>query len=144
MIGWFDGTEYDFLSNFHEHPVVTPFGVFRTGEHYFQWHKAASEKDRQRIAEAPSPGEAKRLGRTIKLRRDWEISKIQFMASVLSAKFSDPEMAALLLSTYPHELVEGNSWHDNIWGNCACRGCANIKGTNHLGKLLMGLRDHML
>lgn len=38
------------------------------------------------------------------------------------------------------EIVEGNYWHDNYWGNCTCDKCKNIEGQNKLGKILMKIR----
>jgi predicted NAD-dependent protein-ADP-ribosyltransferase YbiA (DUF1768 family) len=35
------------------------------------------------------------------------------------------------------ELIEGNWWGDTYWGVC------NGVGENHLGKLLMKIRDYL-
>ena len=35
------------------------------------------------------------------------------------------------------ELIEGNVWNDTFWGVC------NGKGHNHLGKILMKVRDEI-
>jgi predicted NAD-dependent protein-ADP-ribosyltransferase YbiA (DUF1768 family) len=48
-----------------------------------------------------------------------------------------------LLDTGDEELVEGTTWHDNIWGNCSCPKCKNIPGQNRLGKLLMQIREEI-
>ena len=47
------------------------------------------------------------------------------------------ELAGLLLSTGNAELIEGNWWNDTFWG--ICRG----KGENHLGKILMNIRNQL-
>ena len=39
------------------------------------------------------------------------------------------------------ELIEGNTWSDNFWGDCHCPKCRGIKGENNLGKLLMKIRE---
>ena len=46
-----------------------------------------------------------------------------------------------LLFTEGFDLVEGNHWHDNIWGDCSCNKCNGTKGTNYLGKILMTVRE---
>lgn len=69
------------------------------------------------------------------MRPNWDEMKIGFMASILAAKFSDPELRLMLLQTWGCELVEGNTWGDTFWGVC------NGKGKNNLGKILMELRD---
>lgn len=56
----------------------------------------------------------------------------------------DPELLGKLLSTGTRPLVETNHWHDNFWGDCTCTRCANIRGKNMLGKLLMELRGSLL
>lgn len=60
------------------------------------------------------------------------------MWEILRAKFKQhPELAAMLIATGDAELVEGNTWGDTFWG----RDLATGHGENHLGRLLMELRD---
>ena len=40
------------------------------------------------------------------------------------------------------ELIEGNNWHDVFWGKCSCPRC-NGGGQNHLGKILMKVREEL-
>ena len=75
MIDRFDG-EYSFLSNFELSPFTVNGVVFPTMEHYFQAMKATNQEDLLEIAKAPTPGKAKRLGRKVKIRLDWELSLI--------------------------------------------------------------------
>jgi ribA/ribD-fused uncharacterized protein len=145
LINCFDG-EFAFLSNFYELPFEDPeTGItFPTMEHFFQSMKADNMQDRLAIAAAPTPGKAKRLGRQCALRGDWEKVKEQVMEDGLRLKFADPELRKMLISTHPHELVEGTTWHDNEWGNCSCEQCKNIPGKNKLGKILMKLRAEFM
>ncbi len=143
MIDIFEG-KYAFLSNFEKSVIV---GVddkieYPTVEHYFQAHKSLDFKDRITIASAPTPGKAKRLGRSVKLRNDWEEVKDAVMLEALRLKFSDKKLRKKLLETGDDYLIEGNSWHDNYWGMCFCRKCGEgkISGKNHLGQLLMKVR----
>jgi predicted NAD-dependent protein-ADP-ribosyltransferase YbiA (DUF1768 family) len=65
------------------------------------------------------------------------------MGTLLRIKFSDPLMKKLLILTKPHELKEGNHWHDNFWGACACEGCIDKEEQNMLGLLLMEVREEL-
>jgi len=66
------------------------------------------------------------------------------MRSAVKAKFKqNSELLKLLIATKPHDLIEGNYWHDNIWGDCLCSRCKNIKGQNLLGKILMEVREEL-
>lgn len=142
MIDCFDG-KFAFLSNFSKSPISDGNIVFPTVEHYFQAAKTLNMEDYEAIAAADTPGQAKRLGRNVKLREDWEEIKEQVMLDALRKKFSLPAFRAMLLSTGDEELVEGTTWHDNVWGNCTCERCKNIEGQNKLGKLLMQVREEI-
>ena len=81
---------------------------------------------------------AKKLGRTVKLRPDWNEVKLSVMLEVLRHKFNqNPDLADKLLATGDTLLQEGNTWHDYYWGVC------NGKGENNLGKLLMLVRQEL-
>lgn len=138
----FDG-QYAFLSNFYDSVICHEYIFYPTVEHYFQAMKSTDLKIRKWIADSPTPGEAKRRGRTIQLRPDWEEVKEQVMLDGLRLKFKIPAMREALLSTQSAELIEGNYWHDNTWGNCSCDKCKDIEGKNMLGKLLMKVRSEL-
>jgi ribA/ribD-fused uncharacterized protein len=105
--------------------------------------KTLNQKERQAIAKASTPGKAKYMGRRVALRSDWEEVKTKVMELGLQLKFTDTTLAEKLLATNDEELVEGNWWHDNIWGSCMCDKCIHITGQNMLGILLMDLRKKM-
>ena len=140
MINYFDG-EFAFLSNFYPSPISDGNLIFPTVEHMFQAAKTINIKEYEEIAAADTPGRAKRLGKTIALREDWEEVKDDIMYQALWLKFSIPEFREKLLATDDKELIEGNTWHDNTWGDCSCECCKDIKGQNRLGKMLMQIRE---
>ena len=141
-INKFDG-QYAFLSNFYNSMICHEYIFYPTVEHYFQAMKSTDLKIRKWIADAPTPGEAKRRGRAIQLRPDWEEVKEQVMLDGLRLKFKIPALREMLLETRSSELIEGNYWHDNTWGNCSCDKCKDIEGKNMLGKLLMKVRSEL-
>ena len=127
--------EHRFLSNFYPSVVALDGLDFPTVEHAYQAAKTLDGTKRRQIQQAKSAGDAKRLGRHVNLRSDWEDIKIDVMRQLLRQKFSEPMMLNQLLSTGTHELVEGDWWNDKFWGVC------NGVGENHLGKLLMEIRS---
>jgi ribA/ribD-fused uncharacterized protein len=143
MIDFFDG-EYAFLSNFYNASCIFEEKLYPTVEHAFQAAKSLDHAERDWIAAAGSPGLAKRLGRRVNLRPDWEKVKFDVMEECLRSKFADPVLKKKLLATGDEELVEGNYWHDNTWGNCSCEKCKDIFGRNMLGNILMKLRTEFM
>lgn len=129
--------EYRFLSNFYPYPINIGKFEYPTVEHYFQAMKCVRASDREKIRKAASPGEAKKLGRKVELRKDWDDVKIKIMKVALREKFKDPTLARQLLNTGDSILVEGNVWGDVFWGKCKGR------GQNILGKLLMKIRQEL-
>ena len=128
--------EYEFLSNFYPSPIYDDAGKeYPTVEHYFQAMKTFVPQERELIRSAESPGKAKRIGRLVQLREDWEDRKLDIMEKALIQKFQILRLREKLLATGNEKLVEGNFWNDTYWG--ICKG----EGENHLGKLLMNIRE---
>lgn len=153
MIDRFDG-EHAFLSNFWpwdsklkryiaETLSIPMYGeLYPTLEHAFQAAKTlpGEHATRKLIRSAASPGWAKRLGQRVRLRPDWDTFRLVAMEELLRRKFADPALRALLEMTKPHKLVEGNNWDDAFWG-MVHDGDNHWHGENHLGRLLMKIRD---
>jgi ribA/ribD-fused uncharacterized protein len=135
--------KYAFLSNFYPSPFTHDGIEYPTVEHFFQAAKTLDIQERKAIAAAKTPGLAKRMGRSVQLRPDWEKVKAYYMELGLCLKFANKDLAEKLLATGDEELIEGNWWHDNIWGSCMCDKCINIPGRNMLGILLMDLRKKL-
>lgn len=136
--------EYRFLNNFWVLPIPIQYdGVtYLTTEHFFQAMKTVNNDFRMNVAELPTAGAAKKRGRELTLRPDWEQAKVPAMRLGILLKFSaNPELKDKLLATGNETLVEGNVWHDNIWGNCTCPKCFATRGLNYLGQLLMDVRE---
>ena len=135
---------WGFLSNFSPHGFTINGIWFDTNEHWYQANKTCvGDTDSfMEIVRASTPGKAKRLGQKVKLRPDWEHRKVDVMVEGVMKKFQqNPHLITLLKSTGDKILVEGNHWHDNIWGDCSCEKCQKIVGKNLLGNVLMHVRD---
>ena len=141
IIDRFDG-KFAFLSNYYDSPCEFEGIIYPTVEHAFQAAKTLNQLARQRIAAAPTPGQAKRMGRKVQLREDWELVKTDVMRECLKSKFSNPVLKTQLLATKDATLIEGTTWHDRCWGICTCPECKGA-GENRLGKLLMELREEL-
>lgn len=140
--------QYAYLSNFYSSPIVwNDTYVYPTAEHLFQAHKVLAGEpgwieNLRKIRLAPSPMEAKRLGRNVRLRPDWDQRKKRVMFDVVLAKFEQHEhLRRRLVDTDDHELVEGNTWGDLYWGAVWSQDLNLFVGRNHLGKTLMFVRD---
>jgi len=132
--------DFSFLSNFYESPFIHDGIVYATNEHFYQAMKTNSHSERKRIASLKSPGAAKRAGKSLDLRKDWESVKIHVMREGLRLKFAEGSIfAEMLIATEPAILIEGNTWHDQFWGVDNKTG----QGKNWLGILLMERRAEL-
>lgn len=139
-----DGSQlHSFLSNGY----VEPDGSFVERE--YQAAKAARPADAKAIMACEKPfgtGGAKNMGHEVIRRTDWLEVRYQVMTRLVLQKFFDhPSLAHELLATGDKLLIEGNTWHDNIWGDCTCAnphwpGCLQ-QGRNLLGQILMSTRE---
>lgn len=132
--------QYRFLSNFYP-------ALGSTVEHLFQASKALYPNEATWVMEARTPGEAKRRGRKVEKRPDWDVVRISVMRHHLRRKFAEPELRTKLLATGERILIEGNTWGDKFWGAVfeqpPRHPHASIVGENHLGKLLMEIRSEL-
>lgn len=129
--------EYYFLSNYYTAQVVYNGLTYQNNEAAFQSMKCINEEDRIKFTQL-IPSTAKRLGRSVKLRPDWEQIKEQVMEEICYEKFiQNPDICQKLLNTAPATLIEGNTWGDKVWGVC------NGEGENKLGIILMRVRDRI-
>ncbi len=119
--------------------------AYPTVEHAYQAAKTINLYDRKRIQEAGTPGEAKRIGRTVVLRSGWEFMKVWVMYGLVREKFASLQMRKLLEGTGHEALIEGNNWGDAFWGKARVYGTegeAGYRGENYLGRILMDIRQH--
>jgi len=133
--------DHAFLSNFHPADIEFEGAHYPTVEHAFQAAKTTNLEEREKVRLAATPTLAKRLGRKVGMRRDWEAVKVNVMRELLRLKFQHPELRARLLATGDVRLIEGNTWNDRTWG------CVWVKtqwvGRNLLGQLLMQVRAEL-
>jgi ribA/ribD-fused uncharacterized protein len=147
MIDKFEG-RWRFLSNFHPVEIEHQGIKYPSVEHFYVAMKCNNEQMlqgrhytigdfREMIARVPSPGIVKKIGQQMQVRKDWNEKKLEFMNWGVREKFKNEELKELLISTENMTLIEGNVWQDTFWGVC------NGKGLNHLGRILMKVRDEV-
>lgn len=130
--------EYTFLSNFYPCNIRFEGFDYPSVEHAYQASKTLNDKERTYIRNLKFAGQAKKAGKKVCKRPDWESMKLEVMEEFLRQKFSDPVLRDKLLLTGDSTLIEGNEWKDKFWG--VYRG----NGSNYLGKLLMHIRSEII
>ncbi|MEV1003468.1 NADAR domain-containing protein [Nonomuraea sp. NPDC050202] len=145
--------DYEALSNFARIPVSVYSTLeqreitYPTSEHAFQAAKTLDPSERADILAAPGPKEAKALGGQVRRRPGWdEVIRYKAMRAIIAAKFTlDSSAGRVLLDTGNAHLIEGNTWHDQHWGDCRCgRNQCREPGQNHLGRMLMERRTELI
>lgn len=132
----FDG-DFAFLSNFYPATIDMDGMSFQSSEAAYQAQKCLNAMDKFQFCTL-NARDAKKLGRKIRIRPDWEDIKDKVMARILELKFSQhPDLGNLLIATGDTELIEGNHWRDIYWGVC------DGVGKNRLGELLMQVRSEL-
>lgn len=128
--------EYWFLSNMYPCPVPVIINgkerVFPCAETAFQAMKCPDQADRFIGLDGFA---AKRIGRKVPLRSDWNHVRVHIMRTVIRSKFMTNPDLLKKLKMVRDEIVEDNTWNDTFWGRC------NGVGENRLGQILMELRD---
>jgi len=131
---------YGTFSNFSGHAFMLDDVRWTSVEHSYQAQKFEDAEFRKRIRLAPTPRDAKNLGRSqeARLRADWNEVKEDVMRRALRAKFgTHVDARDLLLSTGDEPLLEASP-EDFYWGTGR-----DGTGLNRLGVLLMELRQEL-
>lgn len=130
--------EYAFLSNFYPCKVEFDGLEYKCSEAAYQAQKSSSKLGRIKFT-FTNGAQSKKLGSTILIRNDWDRVKLSIMREVVWKKFTqNPVLGNMLVDTYDDVIIEENHWNDTFWGVC------NGKGENHLGKILMDVRDTLV
>lgn len=137
------GQPYYEFTNFYANQINLDGKTWPTSEHYFQAQKYPTNLALQeRIRKAPTARMAFDITRETGNDRfkdpNWDNTKYQSMLKVVRAKFNQPHLQTLLLDTKNAVLVENAGANDAVWG-----AGADYMGTNHLGRILMHVRDEL-
>jgi len=135
---------YRFLSNFYYSVILYKGKVCKYAENAYQAEKAIDPVHQEIIRLQPTPGKAKRKAREMQdqglthSKEVWNGMRLGIMEEVEEAKYrQNPNLERKLLLTGSKILEEGNTWGDKFWGIC------DDEGENHLGLILMKVRDKL-
>lgn len=138
IIKQFSG-DYRWLSNFWNSEIVHKGIKYPTNEHFYQAMKTKDLDLRIKFSELGSPAEAKKLSHEIKVRDDWDETKLKVMEFGLRQKFNHTHLKKKLIDTGSVDIYEGNTWNDRFWGV----DLGTLEGENNLGKLIMKIRSEL-
>jgi len=120
-----------------EYRLYYTTALFKTVENFYQAMKANSDQEFLKIADMP-PFQAKNYWRSHIPYPLTEEDKLSFMEYGLRQKFAPgTSWFKKLMETGDEEIIEFNNWGDRYWGVDV----RDDKGENHLGKLLMKIRE---
>ena len=143
VIGPFQG-EYSFLSNMYPCKIIYDGKLFRSSEALYQTFKIDPARtdwiEAIRLCERPEKAKRMVKKKDCPLKKytpkEWNFLRLAWMRISIREKFEqNPDLMEKLLDTGDAEIVELNHWNDTFFGRC------DGVGENHLGKILMNLRD---
>ena len=79
--------EFTFLSNFSDSFILYDGILYKNAESMYQAYKCKNKSQRNKLFTGISGAEAKKLGRKIEVRKDWEEIKYSIMLLVVEQKF---------------------------------------------------------
>ena len=109
----------------------------------------AGWKKRLNAIAALDPAAAKKEGRRIQLRPDWEtmrsdglLVKEWVLLTLVRRKYAArADLAKRLLETGDRLILEGNTWGDRTWGVIETPGA--LVGANRMGAIAMAVREEL-
>ena len=127
--------QYRWLSNFAPVVVEMCWVDYPSVEHAYQASKTDNPVLRKKIAMSTA-ADARKLGP--KVDSDWRtLMGMKVMYDLLMQKFSQEPYRSLLLATGDAYIEETNWWKDEFWG------VYNGNGQNHLGLMIMEIREYL-
>lgn len=134
--------EYSFLSNMYPCQIRYGGETFPCVETAFQYMKCCDSNDKKRFRKNGDWVDgftARKLGRQVKLIKDWNSARLVIMYELLEEKFYNNEkLRKALKDTGDLYIEEENNWNDTFWGVC------NGVGQNLLGKMIMEIRQNII
>ena len=113
------GDDYGSLSNSAPYPISLDSKVWYTAEHFFQAQKFHDLQVQKQILLTRSVTDMLWIANNPKLRvrRDWDVLKLDFMRTAVRAKFTQiPSLKKLLLNTADAVLIDHDA-DDTYWSD---------------------------
>lgn len=135
IYGFFGSTRW--LSNFHLAPVQFEGLLYPSTEHAYQ--AARYSQDMRKYCLGMTAINVMKWGRVKPRRSD----HLDVMTEVIEQKFNEhPELKIKLHATGHQTIAEMNDWQDTYWGVC-WHPEGYVYGENHLGEIIMRVRDRL-
>ena len=99
--------EYDFLSNFYRCNIEYEGVIYSSVENAFQAAKTLDLEERKQF-ENCSAKEAKKRGKSVKLRSDWDNVKVKITCNLVFQKFNNSEYLMTRLLIVQDNIIEEN------------------------------------
>lgn len=132
--------EYRWLSNFSPCKIILDDVEYPSVEHAYMSAKSNDEEWKKYCSDVNNTaGQVKKQSRRVKLVDNWDLIKIDVMKQCLIQKFNQEPYKTKLIETGDLHIQEGNRWNDKFWGVCL----KTNQGQNHLGKLIMEIRNNL-
>ncbi len=126
---------YKCFSNWYSCSFTYQGYTWSNSEQALMYFKSFDKEYQKKIKKANNPAVAKKLGRQVKLRPDWDQVKLSLMIEILYAKFSqNADLKEILLNTNGVKIHE--DCNDPWWGG----GPNYPGGRDYLGRALMSVR----
>lgn len=127
-----DGIVYVATENFYQ-------AMKYNAEDYGNLPDGSTVNIREFISKLP-PTKSKKFSRENPMTNEFfEFNKVHIMLTAQRKKFAQEPFRSKLLATGNAHLEEGNWWGDSFWGV----DIKTRKGFNHLGKIIMSVRDEL-
>lgn len=128
---------HPYLANDYPAPITLDGRTFPTVEHAY-WSLATNDLDaHERIINAPTGREARKIGEKAALRPDWNTIRPAVMLRLVREKFRQhPDLAARLIATGDGRLINGVDF-SRYWGD-------HREGRNWLGRILELVRAELV
>lgn len=131
--------EFSWLSNFFPVQIEYEGLTYPSVEHAYQAGKLINIEDRKLFL-IMSAGQAKRNWKKYKTYNLTEEFRLNLMYQLLSIKFNQEPFKSLLIATGDCNIIEKNYWGDTFFGYCL----KTNQGKNHLGQMIMNIREKLL
>ena len=141
--GWDYQADTDWLATEYEAPFELDGVEWPTVDHYFLCAQMADPVDVRAIMEIENPWDAREYAVGKPLRDGFDELRLDVMAAALFEKFEcNPPLKGRLIATGDRDIQVSSLWPNTFWGVHKPADKIRPEGQNHLGKLLMMIRQY--
>lgn len=129
-----------YLASYADYGFYEDDVFYKTVEHYYQSHKFDDPEIRRMIIESDTPREASNIGRRRDLKRIDNFRNIKdrvMFEGTLEKFLQNSKIRSKLIETRNNEIKEMTE-KESYWGVGP-----NLDGENHMGKILMAVREEV-